>query len=186
MRRLLFPLLLALGLNAAWAAEPSPVKVTEEKDLDTTSYAATGPLYKAVIGPSGMLTSIKVGGIEVLKEGLDFPDGGKPQIQKATILAEPQPGLNVKLLSKAGPVEVTYTFEKDHIRARLSHTLGQWQRYKLGFNPDTTLAIEDLQNRGTSGGGEAISYVESGPRFAAPIERLPECRCSERTFPTST
>jgi hypothetical protein len=160
----------------------SSAVVTERKLADGVEYEIDAPSYKAVVGKSGMLTSMNVEGTEILDTGLDFPAGGEQSIQSGTALDTPVPGLELQLSSKAGPLGMEYAFYDDHVVAHMSHALQQWQNYRLSFNPETTLAFEDLQDRRTVS-GETINYLDNGPRRAAPVERLSRIQMLRAIYP---
>jgi hypothetical protein len=173
---------------AAHAAEnftgEKPPTITEEPGLDEPEYEITAASYTAKVAPSGMLSSIHVGGTEVLGGQIEFPVDGKTSVEEATILTTPSPALQMRLLSKNGPVSVTYYFDARRIKAKIGHSLQQWQNFGVRFSEENALAFEDLQERGSPTKGEAIAYKAHGPRRAGPVDRLSRVQMLRVHYPT--
>ena len=93
---------------AAHAAETftgeKPPTITEEPGLDEPEYEITAASYTAKVAPSGMLSSIHVGGSEVLGGQIEFPVDGKTSVEEATILTAPSPPVSQTAASMPKPL----------------------------------------------------------------------------------
>ena len=124
-------------------------------------------IYKVVINDEGMLSSLKIYGVEVLQSPLEFCPGVSWRIENKS---EEGNKLTLMLQSKRGRAEVSYEFKDNQIRILLIHHLGGFQTWRLNFSQDV-IGVENLQNN-TVKGAEAIQYLEKGEIRPLPIPRL--------------
>lgn len=136
----------------------------------------TGKLYRATFNDSGFLSSLLVGGCEVLKEPLQFCIGASWHAERMEHAGDGKE-LRVSLSSARGKGELRYRFDDARIAVSMTHYLGGFQSWQVRFS-DEVIAVEDLQCRDVDG-AEAIQYVERGqirPTPLVPFARVQRLR----------
>ncbi|MBC7329456.1 discoidin domain-containing protein [bacterium] len=126
-----------------------------------------GALYIATIDDNGLLSSLKIGDCEVIRNQLEFCPVVNWEVES---VEKSEEGIAYKLQSEKGGAEISYSFTENRIKITLTHRLGGFQTWRLNFNQDV-LALENLQNN-TVKGAEAIQYLDEGEIRPLPVPRL--------------
>ncbi|MBC7327868.1 discoidin domain-containing protein [bacterium] len=130
--------------------------------------------YTVQIGEDGMLRSLKIHNLELLRSPLEFCPGIHWTAQLKENNAE---SIIFNLQSEQGTGEIRYRFRDNQLRISLIHRLGGFQTFLLHFSDDV-LAFENLQNN-TVKGAEAIQYLQRGeirPLPSPPLSRVQRAR----------
>ncbi len=132
--------------------------------------------YQAIVNESGFISSLKVGGCEVLGEPMQFCVGTNWGLER-TERRNGDRELLVHLNSDRGKGQLLYQFEENRIAVSMTHYLGGFQSWQVRFS-DEVIAVEDLQCRDVDG-AEAIQYAERGqirPTPLVPFARVQRLR----------
>lgn len=123
--------------------------------------------YTAKINGEGMLYSLKIYNVELLRSPLEFCPG----VRWSASLGEQTPEEIVLVLqSEQGNAQVRYRFKDDQIRITLIHSLKGFQSWQINLS-DQVLAFENLQNN-TVKGAEAIQFLDRGEIRSLPSPAL--------------
>ena len=154
--KILLWLILATGLSM-WRIQATYAQTT-----------VTQPHYTAGVDALGNLSSLRIGGVEVLQKPLEFCPGVKWTLAKRDEGGgDNAQEVHYTLKSDRGEGHIDYKFEPDHLTITLTHALGNFQAWEVTASPNV-LAIENLQNN-TPLGAEAIQYREHGETQATPV-----------------
>ncbi len=124
--------------------------------------------YTAAIDANGVLTSVKMGGVELISRPLEFCPGVKWTVDRTET---PSPNdLRVLLKSDRGTGELDYRFEERQIVLTMRHRLGGFQGWQIGLT-ENVVGVENLQDTNVDS-AETIRYVERGDIRASPIISL--------------
>jgi WD40 repeat protein len=109
-------------------------------------HIVTTPSYRAVVEPDGCLTSLRIGGVEFLRPGLDISrgtyflqDGRKPVLEPATV--EPPAG-NV-LTAMGDRASIRYEFRRDSMRWTIVNKTDRGMNFYFVFSPALTAVQND-------------------------------------------
>lgn len=152
------------------------VSLLKVQTILTAQVKISAAVYQAIVNESGLLSSLKVGGCEVLREPIQFCVGVIWRLE-GTKQREGGEELIVNLASEKGKGQLLYRFEGHRISISMTHHLGDFQSWQVRFSEEV-IAIEDLQCRNVDC-AEAIQYVEHGqirPTPLVPLVRVQRLR----------
>jgi hypothetical protein len=132
--------------------------------------------YQATIGEDGFISSLFIGGCNVLGKPIQFCVGVNWKVERIEKRGDGRE-VFISLTSERGKGELLYRFGDDSIAITMLHHLGGFQTWQVFFS-DEVLAVEDLQCREVDG-AEAIQYSEHGqirPTPLVPLVRIQRMR----------
>lgn len=125
--------------------------------------------YSVQINSEGMLCSLKIKNVEIIRSPLEFCPGIS---WTATVIEQKPEEITFALDSSQGKARVSYRFKDDQIRITLTNNLKGFQTWQIHLSADV-LAFENLQNN-TVKGAEAIQFLDRGEIRSLPSPTI--CR----------